>query len=683
MLRMPQVETEYFPFQGGLDLLTPPIHIPPGKCSDAQNYEPQISGGYRRIDGFERFDGRDSPSSAAYWLLPLNISGSISVSDTLTGVTSGATLKVLSIVGTNIIGSRLTGAFLSGESITDGGPVIGTATGTANQGGAATASDDVDYVLLAANDKRADILKVPGSGRIRGVWVYKDVVYAFRDNVGGTACAIYKSTGSGWSLVTLGRELQYTTGTAAVIEGQTLTGATSGATGVVTRVLLRAGTYGTSDAVGTFVFSSITGTFQNAENLQVGGVTKAVASGADSAITLLPGGRFEFCNYNFTGSTSTERMYGVDGVNKAFEFDGTIFVPIRTGMTTDTPSHLIAYKEYLFLSFLGSIQLSGLGNPYSWSPVLGAAEIATGDTITGFLPQGGDTLGSALAIFTKGRTHVLYGSSAADFKLTVSNWDIGCAAYTIQFIGNGTFGLTARGIQQMITTLQYGDFDYASVSHLIQPLITAKRGLESASTTLKTKNQYRIYFTDGTGLAVGLTGEKINGILPLNYGIPVRCICTATLSTGEEVTYFGSDDGYIYRDNVGTSFDGNPIEAWIRLVFNHTKSPRLRKRYRRAVLELIVEKYSQVNTSYDLGYGSYQVQPSGLTINALIGGGGYWDQITWDKYTWDAQQVLDPTIPIDGTEKNISILFYGNRAQDNSHTLQGSTLIYSHRRLER
>jgi hypothetical protein len=55
---------------------------------------------------------------------------------------------------------------------------------------------------------------------------------------------------------------------------------------------------------------------------------------------------------------------------------------------------------------------------------------------------------------------------------------------------------------------------------------------------------------------VGLTGEKIAGIMPLNYGKPCAASANATLPTGQEVTYFGSDDGYVYQDNVGTSFDG-------------------------------------------------------------------------------------------------------------------------------
>ena len=41
----------------GLDLVTPSLQKSPGRCIDALNYEPTTVGGYRRINGYERFDG--------------------------------------------------------------------------------------------------------------------------------------------------------------------------------------------------------------------------------------------------------------------------------------------------------------------------------------------------------------------------------------------------------------------------------------------------------------------------------------------------------------------------------------------------------------------------------------------------------------------------------------------------
>ena len=681
--RFPQVQTAYHAFKGGMDLVTPAVVKPPGTVIASQNYEPATIGGYRRINGYERSSGRTTPTSAAYWILPLTVTGAIAVGNTLTGVTSGATGKILAIVdATNVVLGRVAGVFVAAEVLNVAGSPQATATDTAERDGADSASDDADYRLLAADDRRADIQQVPGSTSIRGIFVHGDVVFALRNNAGATAGDLYKQTAGGWTLVALGREIQFTGAVGEISAAQTVTGATSGATAVVMRALLRTGTW-TVAGVGTLVFASVTGAFTNGENLQVGGVTKAVANGADTAITRAIGGRVETVLANFTGSTSTKRIYGVDGVNKAFEFDGTTYVPIRTGMTTDTPSHIESHRNCLWLTFGSSLQKSSINAPYTWTVVTGAAEFAMGDVITVIKSLRGNDTGGALLVSVADTYSILYGSTTSDFNLVPSGSDLGFKAWTVQSVGNDVYGLTSRGLQSLVATQAYGSFDYAAISTLVQPLLATKAGLETASVSLKTKNQYRLFFSDNTALVVGLTGRKSSGILPMDYDMPVRCVCNATLSTGEEVTYFGSDDGYVYQDNVGTSFDGDPIEAWVRTTFNNLQSPQMRKTYLRATVELVCEGFSSVGMAYDLGYGNPEVEQPAVVDQDHVGAGGYWDQFDWDVFSWDAQVVTSAPTSIEGTENNLSFVFYSSRAQDDPHTVTGVNLQYLPRRLSR
>lgn len=682
-IRFPPVKPTYYPMKGGLDLVTPAISIDPGRVFDAQNYEPAAVGGYRRLEGFERKDGQPSPSSAKYWVLMITLTGTIAVGNTVTGVTSAATGKVLAITPTALILARVTGTFQIAEVLNVAAVPQATTTSTASPNAEPNPSTHADYRLLAANDRRADILEVPGSGPVRGVWCYQDIWYAFRDNVGATAGAMYKETSSGWTLVPFGFELQFNAATAEISAGQTVTGATSGASGVVVRALLRTGTWAVA-GTGTLVFASVTGTFTSGENLQVAAVTKAVSVGGSTAITRLPGGKMECINNNFSGSTLTERMFGVDGVNLAFEFDGTNYVPIRTGMVSDTPAHIAFHLNRLWLSFLGSLQFSSVGTPYGWTAVTGAGELTTGSPITAIRSQTGASSGASLSVFTAGKLFVLYGDSSAAFKLVPSNDDLGYEAFTVASVGNDLYGLTSRGVQSVVTTLNYGDFDYAALSFLVQPYLDRRLTLDACATTLRARNQYRLHFSDNSGLIFGLTGGKVTGILPVDYGLPVLCICTATLTTGQEVTCFGSDDGFVYQDNVGTSFDGDTIPAWIRPAFNNLQSPLVRKTYRRAVFEVKSDGFSIVNISYDLGYGAPNVSPAAIQPDTqLVGAGGYWDQFFWNEFTWSAAVITQTSMPIDGTEKNISFLFYSNRAQDDSHVVQGVSLLWTPRRLER
>lgn len=761
----PQNKQDFYPLQGGLDLMTPAIMIDPGKVFDAQNYEPEITGGYRRIDGYERFDGQPSPSSANYWFMNISSIGGIAIGDPLTGSSSGASCKILLINGSTIVVGRVSGTFIIGEALLNTSNYgVGLIVSLPQISAAPLPDDDAAYLQLAANDLRADILSVPGSGPIRGVKLYKSAVYAFRDNLSATSGQMYKSTIFGWSLIKFGYEITISTLIKTIPEnlnistdptlfnsashglangqpvtftssqggflinvnyylvsstansfklsatpggspisatsntslplnviggqinsGDSVIGLTSGATAIASASLLRSGSW-TQNLVGNLVLSSISGNFVSGEIIAVSGILKTSTSSVAVQISRLPGGQMDFCNINFTGAAGAYKMYGVDGVNPAFEFDGATYVPIHTGAVPDTPSHVINFKEYLWLSILGNIEVSSLGLPYNWDPIQGAATFGVGDLVTGFAPNGGTYVtGSTMSIFTDRHLYTMYGTSPTlDYKLVTSIWDMGYAPFTAQPVSNDVYGWTSRGIQTIITTLTFGDFDYNSVSHEIQTLINRKQGLTTASNSLHTKDQYRVYFSDGTALAVGLTGDKMNGIMPLNYNLPVRCICTDTEPGRQEVTYFGSDNGFVYQDNVGTSQDGAPLEAWIRLAFNHTKSPRVRKRYRRAVFEGFVEAYSKLNISYDFGYANPDVQPSApVADSGVTGAGGYWDQFTWDHFVWDSQVYFAPTLSIDGTEKNISFLVYSNYSQYKSHTFQGVTLIYTPRRLER
>lgn len=681
--RFPQTEYTFYALKGGLDIVSPAISIDPGKVLDSQNYEPTPIGGYRRIDGYERFDGRTSPTSASYWVMTATISGTLAVGNTITGDTSAATGKILAISGSTLVLGRVTGTFVSGEPLEVAAVPQATSTSAALQSGATSPTDDAAYKLLAANDLRTDILTVPGSGAIRGVKVYKDVVYAFRDNAGGTAGDMYKSTAGGWVQVTFGKEIQFTGAVGEVFVGNTITGATSGATATVVKAMLRTGTW-TVSGVGTLILSGVVGVFQNGEALRVGGITKVTSSSLQTNITRAAGGNLEFVNANFSGSTDTLKMYGADGVNLAFEFDGTNYIPIRTGMTTDTPTHIAFHRNYLILSFIGSLQISSIADPYMWSIVTGAAEIGMGDEITAILPQTGDSQGASMSVFTKNRTSILYGTSTANFTLINSVTGLGYRAKTVQPVGSNTYGLTARGIHSLVTTLNYGDFDFLSLSFLIQPLIDRKFGTETASNTLRAKNQYRIYFSDGTAFVCGLTGEQMNGIMVLNYGRVVRCIDTSNLTNGTEVTYFGSDDGYVYHDLIGTSFDGEAIEAWIRPVFNNIGSPRIRKTYRRAIFEVSSEALSRVNITYYIGFATPDTAGAATQQDQnILGSGGFWDQFTWDRFVWDSPIVQEASISIDGCEKNISFLFYSNSAEDSPHIVSGVSLLYTPRRLQR
>lgn len=651
-LTTPPVRYDLIRLKGGVDQVTPTLSLPPGFARRAANFECSVTGGYTRIAGYERYDGHASPSAALYAILVCTLTGAVNVGDTLVGQASAATGKIIAVNGSQVVITRETGVFVEGEGLT----VSATPVGTLDQllGVDADGYQDAVYRNLAADEYRTSISAVPGAGKILGVAMFLGVVYAWRNNVGNTAAVMYKSSSSGWTAVTLGKELAFTAGTAAIFDGDTVTGLASGATGIVARVVVESGTWASSDAAGRLVLSSTTGAFVAGEALQVSAASKALAGGGATQIALAPGGRYETAVANFGGGTASYRLYGVDGVNRAFEFDGTTFVPIATSMAVDTPNHLAAHKQHLFLSFGASLQFSALGDPYQWTPILGAGEIAMNAAITNLIVLPGNQTSGALGVYTRHDTSVLYGTSSANFQLSTFNTGTGAVAYTAQNMDQ-SYVLDDRGVISLGTSLNFGNFLPAALTMTLRPYLQPRINTATASTLNREKGQYRVFFADGSAIYMTMINGKLLGTMPVEFLDPVTCCVEGETTAGVPVAFFGSTNGFVYQLDVGTSFDGDPIAANFNLVYNSTGSSRILKRYRHASVEMSGEYYAEIQFGYDLGYRTQFLSHALDTTYEADLRSSYWDSMIWDNFVWDGSDVTPSEIDVTGTAENMAV----------------------------
>jgi hypothetical protein len=611
--KMPAVATESFLLKGGLDLISPALAISPGACRDALNFECNVLGGYSRITGYERFDGRPSPSDQTYWSFQANISGAVTAGQTIVGATSGATGVVCLVDTTTIAGvtfiafTKLTGGFASGgENLKVNGVVVARSLAAESRTGAPTAKANAIWAKAAADIYRADIQRVPGSGAILGVWMFNDVVYAFRNNVGGTAAVMWKATVAGWTQVT--------------------------------------------------------------------------------TPTLLPNGKYEFVNANFGGTAAMLKMFGCDGANKAFSFDGTTFTQISTGMASDIPQHIEFHKNFLWLTFAASLQHSAIGDPYTWSAVVGAAELALGDNITairsyiGASATSGSTSSSdAMLITTNSKTWVLYGSSNADFSLSVHSAVAGGVKDSVQVMDQPYY-LSDLGLVNLQVTGAYGNFMMSSLSQQINPFVQNEHSRVTASCIARAKSQYRIYFSDGYGIYVTFLNGKIIGLMVVNIGIALRCIASLKRTNNDEVMYAGSDDGYIYQLEKGTSFDGTQIISYLNLAFAAFKTPRMRKHFRKAVLEVKGNGYLEYLMSYDLAWANADIAPTPAQNAVLALASTNWDTFFWDQFYWDGVNNAPTEIPLDGTGENIGLKLVSQADYLQPFTISSAIIHYTLRR---
>jgi hypothetical protein len=675
-------------YPGGLDLVTPSLRLQPGAVRAASNFEAAQSGGYSRIVGYERVDGRAAPSSATYQVVQVGAFINIpAVGDVLSQPATASSGTIIAVVTTPVpyvAVTLITGGFNTFSDVVTPGPLpIGTATART---ATINAETDAQYTAAAADVYRALIGPVPGSGPMRGVvgQVLHDTVadnlFAFRDNAGGTAVAIYKTSPAGWVLVPFFNLVNFTGGTAAPADGDTLT--QGGVTATIKRVMWQSGSYSGGTAVGGLVITDPSG-----GNFAAGAATSSgggafTLSGAQAPISPLPGGDYEFVRGNFSGQLSSQRIYGADGVNPPFEFDGETYAPIATGLSPNTPDVIAFHKNYLFVAQESSMIHCGAGTQFKWSSVDGGGEIATGDHVHELLTLPGNQTTAALGVYMHSNTGVLYGTDPTTFNFVVFNTGQGALMHSVQNLADA-FLFDTLGVVTMRTTLNWGNFSSSTLTQNLLPFIIQERDKLSASCIFREKSSYRVFFNDGYGLWITTINQQYLGAMPVLFPNPVACCDESVNTMAQEVIYFGSTDdlGYVYQMERGTSFDGAPIDAYITLAWDPLKSPRILKRFRAGSIEVQGDGYAAIQFGYSLAYGSRLVgQPAPVSTPTNFTPPPVWDEFVWDEFIWDGQTLQPTDVDMTGTAESVQVTISSGTNYVTAYTIDSVIYQYSMRR---
>jgi hypothetical protein len=138
-------------------------------------------------------------------------------------------------------------------------------------------------------------VSINAAGKAEGQYSNAEQVWTFQDADVADLNTVYGVFG--YVLV-----LPFDAGSGAIKVGDTVAGQTSLATGIVTGIAVTSGSWDTNDAAGFAYIKTKTNVFQNDENLQVGGVTKAV------------------CNTGATGDAH-KRLLFVEALSEAIKID--------------------------------------------------------------------------------------------------------------------------------------------------------------------------------------------------------------------------------------------------------------------------------------------------------------------------------------------------------------------------
>lgn len=599
-------------FRGGVDLRASILSGNPGTLAECRNMEIAPSGGLRPVDGYEPYDGRTLPSEVKYLAVSFTgLTEDIAVDDILLDDEFGA------------------GIALTAHAVADG------TTGT--------------VLILPTTGTFHD-----GADLIKGV---------------GTIATISTVAEEGYGDTTE-EEIAYKE--SAIARQMARIGTVPGSGDILGIVEFEDTVYAFRDGeTKCLMYESSSAGWVQTECLVWDTTTSAYITGNPE---FTKGGSFKFTVKNFYGHTDKKAIYGCNGKDKAFEYDGTTFKWITTGMATDTPYDVAEFRNHLFLVFPGgSLQHSNTGDPTaSWTVVSGAAEFGLGEEVVGLSVAYG-----VLAIWTTRRIMLLRGTSIDDWVLEPHAERIGADAKTVQLLSNDPIFFTQNTFKTLSTTQSFGDFKIGGVSGAIDPLLLRYEDTPIASCVIPRKSQYRMLYSGGMAIILTVRGEAFEYTFMDFPDVPT---CFSYYGESDDV-YFGDNAGYVYKLDSGNTFAGEAILYYMRT--NPVSFGSLSKR--KAVRKLLLDMENYGGHVVDLRvhvepgvYRNYVLNDRSHAIDSKTGD-GVWDLSSWDVFNWYGDSSAGPETRIRGEGLEFMFTFASNEGKqlNERFTINGATVQYT------
>ena len=550
-------------FRGGLITNMSPLQQginAAGSARVLRNFEPSIEGGYRRIEGYTKYNSSIIPPYGA----PVVHGAS----------QSGTTLIIGNIHQTPEAGDTLTITGVTGTYTIASGGVTYDAT---NNRATLTLTGALDS--SPANAAAVTFATTTSKYLIIGCGVFLDrVIVAKNDD-------LFKVSSS---TITHINVPNYGT---ALVNGASQTGSS----------LIVDGLTAAPQAGDVFKVAGIDKVYTVTSDASVssGGATLAInpalasSPADDAAITFLStsresAGKTRFARYNYTG---TEKIAIVDGTNVPALYDNSTFTALNDAPTdVNGASFVVNFKNQLFFGKSNILTFTAPYTDSDFTAANGSGTISLGATITGLV-----VFRQQLIIFTETSILQLVGNTLADFNLQPITLDIGCVdTDTIQEVGGDVMFLGPDGLRLLSGTDRIGDFGLGNVSKTIQKEVTSfiSTNTSFASVVVRGKSQYRIL-----GYNTNITQENAQGILGTQFsgqggegmawaetrGIRAY-VADSRFYQNTETIVFANDDGYLYQMEDGNNFDGSNIQTTFATPFMPINDPRVRKTFYKAYL---------------------------------------------------------------------------------------------------
>lgn len=598
-------QTYTFEFNGGLvSNLSPLQHgtALPGSARTLRNFEPSIDGGYRRIEGYEKYDSSFIPLHGSPVIQGSSQTGTVlAVGNIFSSPSDGNTFTIDGVTGTYTIAA--------------GGVVFSDVTKSATL--TLTTSLDsspADQASISFSNKTSVL--------VEGLVAWKNSAVAVRD--GG----LYRSTGNGWTRINVpsyGTTLVNgagQTGTTITVDGLTATphlGDTFTIGGIQKIYTVTAPVTVTSGSATITIFPALASS--PADNAEITWVSYNLSNGIKT----------RFDKYRING---TDYIVGVDGVNYPFKWNNATLTVIDGLVDVAGSSFVSFFKNQMFYGKGDTLYFTAPYTDNDFSAANGAGLISVGNLITGIIP-----FRETLIIFTQTAIYQLTGNTSSDFSLQPITRNIGCVSSdTIQEIGGDIMFLGPEGLRLLSATDRIGDFNLGVASKEIQSEMTSliSASPDFSSVVIKEKSQYRLFGYNqniGSASAIGVIATQRSGdTSELSWAEIVgfkAYVADSDYVNQTETVLFANARGYVYQMEQGNSLDGEDIYATYATPYVYINDARIRKTFYR--LNIYADPQGSVTALVNLKYDfdtQNSVQPRTITFSNVSGAIGLYGEFT-------------------------------------------------------
>jgi hypothetical protein len=302
--------------------------------------------------------------------------------------------------------------------------------------------------------------------------------------------------------------------------------------------------------------------------------------------------KYSFERFNFDGN---DKLIIVDGANDPTVFNTSLAATDVTESSVEGASLVVAYREHMFYAGMSSTpQEVVFSQPFdedAFNSGSGAGSIKVDDTIVGL-----KVFRESLFIFCENRIFKVTGSSSSDFTVAPVTRDIGCInGNTIQEFAGDLIFLGPDGLRTVAGTAKIGDVELGTISANVQSIFDDNIDNSSnfESLVIPNKTQYRLFFskedsaenrTEGIICVLKSQSSGQSGYeFSTTKGIKPSSTDTF-VTTGDVLVLHGGFDGFIYRQEQGTTFNGEAINGRYRSPDLTMNDPGIRKHMQRVIV---------------------------------------------------------------------------------------------------